>query len=111
MEGEEEENLRWIDEKFLKAFARIYYLNLIEKGYSHGYELIKFVENNYGFKLSPSSIYPLLQELEKKGYIKGSWSHSEGKPDKRTYTLTPRGKRLLKQARERIDDLIAKLSK
>jgi len=87
----EEVLLEWIDERFLKSFARIQCLSLIAKGHVHGYDIIKFFEKTYNVKISAGKIYPILQWLEDNRYINGKWEYTEGKPGKKIYELTPKG--------------------
>ncbi|MBD2578107.1 PadR family transcriptional regulator [Oscillatoria sp. FACHB-1406] len=67
-------------------------LELLADGPSHGYDLIKEMENRYGQfrRLSPGSVYPTLQMLEEGGYLT---SAKEG--GKRIYTITDAGRELL----------------
>ncbi|WP_341525339.1 PadR family transcriptional regulator [Nostoc sp. UHCC 0302] len=67
-------------------------LELLSEHPSHGYDLIKEMENRYGGfrRLSPGSVYPTLQLLEEGGYLK---SAQEG--GKRIYTITDEGRQLL----------------
>jgi DNA-binding PadR family transcriptional regulator len=67
-------------------------LELLSEHPSHGYDLIKEMENRHGGfrKLSPGSVYPTLQMLEEGGYLT---SATEG--GKRIYTITDAGRQLL----------------
>lgn len=67
-------------------------LELLSDRPSHGYDLIKAMENRYGGfrRLSPGSVYPTLQLLEEGGYL---ISTTEG--GKRIYTVTDAGRDLL----------------
>lgn len=56
----------------------------------HGYDIITSVEDRYGSRPSPGSIYPTLQMLEDAGYVTSSEENG-----KRVYTITNSGRRLL----------------
>jgi DNA-binding PadR family transcriptional regulator len=56
----------------------------------HGYQLITKIRKNFGVYFGPSTIYPLLSTLEKKGYIKSSWNMDSERPRK-VYALTTEG--------------------
>src|SRR5271156_273982 len=58
----------------------------------------------HGYRISPGTLYPILHGLEKKGYVRAAMTH-EGKSRRKVYTATPRGKRALKAARQRIREL------
>jgi len=105
-----ETELEWLDEKFVKSMGRIHYLCLIEKGCSHGYDMLQYMKSHFKLKLSAAAVYPVLQALEDDGHITGVWV--EGKyPKRKKYTLTPKGRRLLTAARTRIYCLVAELIK
>ncbi|MCC6617362.1 MAG: PadR family transcriptional regulator [Anaerolineae bacterium] len=60
----------------------------------HGYELIKAIEERSGgfYRPSPGVIYPTLQLLEEEGSVT-----SEVVEDKRVYTITDAGRKLLEE--------------
>jgi len=72
-------------------------LRYLEKESVHGYQLITKIRKDYGIYFGPSTIYPLLNTLEKKGYLKSTWNMNEGRPRKE-YALTAEGKYVLKFA-------------
>src|SRR5271157_5206006 len=45
----------------------------------------------HGYRISPGSLYPLLQALEKKGYLR-STEKRDGKSFRRLYRATPLGR-------------------
>lgn len=57
-------------------------MGFLKEGPACGYDPIKFVHRDFDTFLSPSTIYPVLYELEKTGIIRSGW---DGK--KRIYTL------------------------
>src|SRR6202795_1029649 len=48
----------------------------------------------HGYRISPGSLYPLLQRLEKKGYLR-STERRNGKSLRRLYRATPLGRKAL----------------
>ena len=107
---DEESLLAWIDERFLKSFAAVQCLSLISNGHAHGYDLMKFFEKTYNVKVSAGKLYPVLQWLEDKEYIKGEWAYTEGKPGKKTYELTPKGEEFLLEVKARLLSLVKNIS-
>jgi len=105
-----DEILEWTNERFVKSFAKLYCLALIARGYTHGYDIMKYINHQYGLKISTGSIYKVLQWLENKEYIKGSWEYKEGKPSRRNYIVTKKGVNALKAAGERLMILVNGLS-
>jgi len=62
----------------------------------HGYAILKAVQKKFGVHLGPSSIYPELRCLEKRGLITSSWEFGLGKARKQ-YRITRKGQGLLRE--------------
>ena len=62
----------------------------------------------HGYRISPGSLYPLLQGLEKKGYLK-AWIERNGKSIRKLYRATPAGRRALKAAKAKVRELFHEL--
>lgn len=62
----------------------------------HGYALISLVRKKHGIYLGPSTIYPALNDLEKRGLIHSTWDMRNERPRK-LYTITNKGRILLGQ--------------
>jgi DNA-binding PadR family transcriptional regulator len=60
----------------------------------HGYRIITVIRKKFGIYLGPSSIYPLLKDLEDWEYVESTWETEDYHP-KRIYTLTSQGENLL----------------
>jgi DNA-binding PadR family transcriptional regulator len=58
----------------------------------------------HGYRISPGTLYPLLHGLEKKGYLT-SREVVDGKSRRKVYRATPKGKRALAAARDKIREL------
>jgi DNA-binding PadR family transcriptional regulator len=58
--------------------------------------------------LSAGTLYPILHELERKGYLR---SHDErnGKAVRRIYRVTPLGRNALRTARKRVQELFGEM--
>jgi DNA-binding PadR family transcriptional regulator len=93
----EEIAAQWVKEA-QKGYMRIAFLILLSKKPCHGYEIMKKVEDRTeGFwKPTAGGVYPILQSLEKAGYIKGEWSPQKRK--RKIYHITESGKLILDHA-------------
>jgi len=96
----------WSSERRSRFFERgdlkYVILDLLKDRPSHGYEVIRALEErSHGF-YSPSagSVYPTLQLLEDMGYV--SSAEQEGK---KTYAITDEGKAFLVERKENIDKI------
>jgi len=58
----------------------------------------------HGYKLSPGTLYPILHDLESSEYLFSDDQVVEGKR-RRNYRATEKGKRLLREAREKLREL------
>jgi DNA-binding PadR family transcriptional regulator len=59
----------------------------------------------HGYKLSAETLYPILHGLERRGYLK-SKQEREGKRSRRTYRATPKGRKALEAAKEKVRELV-----
>ena len=87
-------NQKQIQTKLTKGLLDMIILQYLEKESMHGYQVITQIRKGYGVYFGPSTIYPLLGTLEKKGYVKSTWNMNSQRPRK-IYELTNEGKNLL----------------
>jgi len=80
----------------LKGHLDALLLSTLTPGPRHGYAIKEALREGSGgrFDLPTGTIYPALHRLEEAGLIAGSWSTVDGRR-RRTYRLTPAGKRRL----------------
>jgi DNA-binding PadR family transcriptional regulator len=62
----------------------------------------------HGYKLSPGTLYPILHRLEADGYLTVTATVVSGKRRK-NYQITRAGKKLLKDARVKLRELVSEL--
>lgn len=88
---------------------RFVLLQLIADKPSHGYELIKAIEDRLGgaYSPSPGTVYPTLTLLEELGYLSVGVADEGGR---KRYTVTPTGQDFLAANRETTDTLMARMS-
>ncbi|MFZ3077384.1 MAG: PadR family transcriptional regulator [Candidatus Aenigmatarchaeota archaeon] len=83
--------------------VKLYALLLLSEKKKHGYELIKELSGKLDKRISAGEIYPFLNRLKKAGYIK---VESSGTREKKTYVLTPSGKKFVKNMLVKFSSLI-----
>jgi DNA-binding PadR family transcriptional regulator len=95
---EEKKAAQWLKET-QKGYIRIAVLVLLSKKPYHGYEIMREIkERTMGFwRPTAGGIYPILQNLEKSGYIEGKWLFQK-KRKRKTYRITEEGKLVLERA-------------
>jgi len=62
----------------------------------------------HGYKLSAGTLYPILHGLENKGYLR-SHLERDGKSGRRMYRITPLGRKALRAARHRVQELFGEM--
>lgn len=67
----------------------------LQEGPKHGYQLALDIEErgDGSFRFQHGTLYPILHKLEKKGLIRGAWSKGAEKRKRKSYELTPVGRR------------------
>jgi DNA-binding PadR family transcriptional regulator len=83
-----------IQTKLTKGLLDMIILQFLDQEPMHGYQLITKVRKSFGVYFGPSTVYPLLGNLEKKGYIKSTWNMDTERPRK-VYELTTDGQTVL----------------
>ena len=68
----------------------------VASGPRYGLEIIRHLDDERDLSLPEGTIYPLLSRLTRDGLVEGEWRATEPHPRK-YYTLTPRGRRRLKE--------------
>jgi DNA-binding PadR family transcriptional regulator len=80
--------------KLAKGLLDLIILQFLNTQPMHGYEIITKVRKTFGVYFGPSTVYPLLASLEKKGYIESQWDMENERPRK-VYNLTTDGHNML----------------
>jgi PadR family transcriptional regulator PadR len=83
-----------IQTKLAKGLLDMIILQYLNQEPTHGYQIITKIRKDFGVYFGPSTVYPLLCSLEKKGYVKSTWNMYEERP-KKVYNLTNDGKTVL----------------
>ena len=83
-----------VQAKLAKGLLDLIVLQFLNTQPMHGYQIITKIRKNFGVYFGPSTIYPLLATLEKKGYVNSEWNMKNERPRK-TYKLTNDGQNIL----------------
>jgi PadR family transcriptional regulator PadR len=83
-----------VQTKLTKGLLDLIILQYLDKESMHGYQLITKIRKGFGVYFGPSTIYPLLGTLEKKGFVNSEWNMNSERPRK-VYKLTNEGKNVL----------------
>jgi PadR family transcriptional regulator PadR len=86
---------REVQTKLAKGLLDLIVLQFLETQPMHGYQIITKIRKRFGVYFGPSTVYPLLTSLEKKGNVQSHWNMETERPRK-VYELTSQGKNMLK---------------
>lgn len=91
-----------VSSRISRGSAELAILSLLEQEPLYGFEIAKSIKERTGgaLRFTLASLYPMLYELEKRGWIKGQWKNNSEGRDRRYYSLTATGKKELKPLRK-----------
>jgi len=88
-------------------------LQTLTRGQMHGYGIAQHIQeiSDDVLQVEEGSLYPALQRLLVKGWVKAEWGTSENNRRARFYTLTPAGRKQLGAEAENFDRLILAIAR
>jgi len=95
-----------------KGSAELLVLTFLEARPRHGYDLGKLIEQRTKgrIRFRIGSLYPILFRLEDRGLIAGRWVEKPGERRRRSYRLTPAGRKCLKAQRGAWEEFVATIN-
>lgn len=96
--------------QLLKGILEGCVLEILSQKEIYGYELIQELKEK-GFNIVAGTVYPLLQKLEKKGYVKSWLRASPDGPDRKYFSLTEEGEVYLSQFWRQWEVLVASVER
>ena len=104
------QTMKKAETKLVRGLLDLVVLGLLKENSIHGYGIITSIRRNFGVYFGPSTVYPLLGDLETKGYIKSEWNLTHDRPRK-VYSLTTEGHSLLNGTEESLYQICNRLNK
>lgn len=95
------------DRDLFSGLIRLHVLHHAAKESIFGLGMIEELAR-HGYRISPGSLYPMLQSLERKGYLKSTEEH-QGKSRRKVYRATKLGKKALVASKSKIRELFHEL--
>jgi DNA-binding PadR family transcriptional regulator len=95
------------DRDLYSGLIRLHVLHHAAEGPIFGLGMIEEL-GRHGYPISAGSLYPLLQGLEKKGYLR-STEQRNGKSFRRVYRATPLGRKALAASKSKVRELFHEL--
>src|SRR4030066_768291 len=87
-------------------FSPFYILTILYEGPAHGYRIISQFKKRVKKEVSPSLVYPFLQQLEEKNLV----THTQkpvGEKERKIFELTEEGRELCTELFKRFAELVA----
>jgi DNA-binding PadR family transcriptional regulator len=94
-----------IDE-LISDFSRFYILTILYEGPAHGYQILSRFKKRVKKEVSPSLVYPFLQQLEEKGLVKHTIK-PVGEKKRKVFELTEKGRELCTALFKRFAELVS----
>lgn len=110
MDGKKMGNLhKEVQTKLTKGLLDLIVLQFLDSEPMHGYQIITKIRRGFGVYFGPSTVYPLLSSLEKKGHVESKWNMKSERPRK-VYELTSQGRNLLSFTENSLSLICKKMS-
>jgi PadR family transcriptional regulator PadR len=92
-------DLRWLSQ-VKRGLLELCILNLLHREGMYGYQMVKRLTSVPGLVSGAGTVYPLLSRLKRDGLLTSSLEGSPQGPARRTYVLTPAGRRHMRSINE-----------
>lgn len=94
--------------EILLGFWKVHILHHAGEGPIHGqWVLTELRRHNY--EISPGTLYPLLNRMQRLGWLKCGTNRDGGRRARKDYRLTAHGRKVLKMVQEQIRELYAEV--
>lgn len=92
-----------LNRKIFLGFIRVHILHHADEFSVYGVWMIEELDR-HGYHVSPGTLYPILHGLEKDGLLRSN-EILEGGKIRKYYRTTSKGKKALKDARKKVEEL------
>jgi DNA-binding PadR family transcriptional regulator len=96
--------MKLVDREILLSFWKVHILHHAGEEPIHGMWILEELRR-HGYAISPGTLYPLLNRMERNGWLKSTRDPAKGRRARRDYSLTAQGRKVLKYIREQLDEL------
>ncbi|MBU7014249.1 MAG: helix-turn-helix transcriptional regulator [Theionarchaea archaeon] len=96
--------------KMTKEVMWLYVLRLLMERPMYAYEIKKQIRNRFEWEAATVTSYVVFYNLKKEGYVTTEWVESkEGRPNRKYYAITDRGRELFNKGREFMEEMMQSL--
>jgi len=96
--------LKKITREILLAFWKVHILHHANEGPVFGQWMLHELQR-HGYSISPGTLYPLLNRLERHGWLRSEVDPGAGPRARKSYYLTDQGREVLAFLSERVEEL------
>jgi DNA-binding PadR family transcriptional regulator len=96
-----------VDQDLYRGMIRLHILHHASSKAVFGFWFIEELAR-HGYRISPGTLYPLLHDMEKKGYLRSEKKEWEGRV-RRLYKATKVGRKVLHAAKGKVRELFGEL--
>ncbi len=102
-----------IERELMRGAGPVAVMKLLSGGEKYGYELVKMLESRSAgvLAMGQSTLYPLLYNLEAKGWVASRLDTDQAARPRKYYRLTDKGKRQLAREQKQWEQLSAAMGK
>lgn len=94
--------------EILLSFWKVHILHHAGEEAIHGQWILTEL-GRHGYQISPGTLYPLLNRMERLGWLKGKSDPRGGRRARKDYRLTAEGRKVLRVIRRQLEELYAEV--
>ncbi len=98
-----------LDREVLLAFWKVHILHHASKGPVYGLWLVQELAE-HGYRLNPGTLYPVLDRMERNGWLLSERAREDHIRSRRSYTITAEGHAVLDRLRGFVEELHREVS-
>jgi PadR family transcriptional regulator PadR len=97
-----------LEREWIRGAAPLAVLTLLERREMYGYELVEALEKGSGglLPIGQATVYPLLYNLEARGYVRATWREASTGRRRKYYGATAAGRKWLERQRKQWRTLV-----
>ncbi|MFM7604461.1 MAG: PadR family transcriptional regulator [Prosthecobacter sp.] len=103
-------DLKVINREILLSFWKVHVLHHAAESELIGNWMLEELRH-HGYDVSPGTLYPLLKRMETNGWLTSTADHKRGPKAPRRYTITKKGRVVLKIVRKQLRELGVEVGK
>jgi len=90
--------------EILLSFWKVHILHHAAESPIYGQGMMSELRR-HGYEISPGTLYPLLQRMERHGWLKRARSNGAGPRARQNYHLTGEGRKILRLVRKQVEEM------